>query len=407
MGVLELNGKLFTKNFFACTFANFFLMVVYYLLAFTMAGYALDSLKATPAMAGLASSIYIIGALVARLLCGHFLDKVGHKRMLLTGVIANLVITLFYFILHSLTLLFLVRFMHGFAYGIASTAIGTMSTAIIPKERRGEGIGYYMLSFTVGSAIGPFLGMFLIAHGSYTAIFSVCAFSAVMSLVNALLLNVPESLFPAEKQQTTRESGFKITNFFELSALPICILTALIYFSYSSVLSFLSSFAKQYNLVTAASFFFIVYSAVILISRPFTGKLFDTKGDNSVMYPSLISFTAGMLLLGIAANSVLLLLSSAFVGFGIGVVQACGLAIAIEKTPRERYALANSTFYIFMDLGVGIGPVILGTFLPHTGYHGMYFAMAVLSAACIVYYFIFHGSKATRKEIRFSLNNNS
>lgn len=41
----------------------------------------------------------------------------------------------------------------------------------IVKERHGEGIGYFMLSITVGAAIGPFFGMFLIQHGGYAYIF--------------------------------------------------------------------------------------------------------------------------------------------------------------------------------------------------------------------------------------------
>lgn len=41
-------------------------------------------------------------------------------------------------------------------YGMASTVIATTVASIVPESRRGEGIGYFTLSITLGSAIGPF-----------------------------------------------------------------------------------------------------------------------------------------------------------------------------------------------------------------------------------------------------------
>lgn len=46
-----------------------------------------------------------------------------------------------YFLIHSLTILMMVRLLHGMAFGLASTATGTISSRIIPEQRKGEGIG--------------------------------------------------------------------------------------------------------------------------------------------------------------------------------------------------------------------------------------------------------------------------
>ena len=47
-------------------------------------------------------------------------------------------------------------FVQGMTYGMASTVIATTVASIVPESRRGEGIGYFTLSITLGSAIGPF-----------------------------------------------------------------------------------------------------------------------------------------------------------------------------------------------------------------------------------------------------------
>ena len=49
----------------------------------------------------------------------------------------------------GLWLLFALRLLHGIAFGTCSTAIGTIVTALVPDNRKGEGVGYYMpVSYT-------------------------------------------------------------------------------------------------------------------------------------------------------------------------------------------------------------------------------------------------------------------
>ena len=67
----------------------------------------------------------------------------------------------------------------------------------------------------------------------------------------------------------------KLSDFFEKTAIPISILVGIAGFTYSSVLSFLTSYAQEIDLVSAASFFFVMYAVFLLASRPFTGRWFD------------------------------------------------------------------------------------------------------------------------------------
>ena len=393
--------KLWTKDFLILAFVNFFIALNFYILMIIMSVFAMDNFDSSPSEAGLASSIYVIGALFARLFAGNWIERIGRKKMLYSGLILSLIMTLLYFAINDIQSLFIVRFLHGTAFGISSTAIGTIVTSIIPKERRGEGIGYYMLSVTLATAIGPFLGMFISQHGSYTTIFIACAIYASISLGSALFLYIPEIELSKEYLKEIR--GFKLTNFFEPKTIPISLVCAVIYFCYSSILSFLSAYSKEIHLVNAASFFFIVFATVILFSRPFTGRLFDSKGENITMYPAIIIYMIGMLILSQAHNVYTLLFAGALIGFGFGVVQSSGQAISVKVTPPHRLGLANSTFYIFLDLGTGIGPFILGLFIPFTGYRGMYIGMAIVTFACMLLYYLLHGKNAGHGKVESSV----
>lgn len=389
--------KLWSKNFIIVTLTNFFIALNYYLLMVVMVSYSMKTFAASPSEAGLASSIFIIGSLVARLFAGSLIERVGRRKMLIMGTFLSLAMTLLYFVVNNMWFLYIIRFFHGTAYGIAATATGTIVANIIPKHRQGEGIGYYMLSMTLATAIGPFLGIFFIKHGSFRVIFIACTISAILSIANAFILSTSEIKLTNEQIEAMKE--FKWGNFFESKAIPISIVCGIIYFGYSSILCFLSSYSKEINLVDAASFFFVVYAVVILVSRTFTGRLYDSKGENIIMYPAIFLFMVGMILLSQAHHGITLLFAGAFLGYGVGVIQSCGQAIAVKLTPPYRFGLAVSTFFIFADIGVGIGPFVLGLFIPFTGYRGVFMAMAILSFVCIFLYYLLHGRKVRNGKV--------
>ena len=386
--------KLWTKDFLIVSIANFFLYFTFFLLIATITVFATENFQATPSEAGLASGIFVLGTLVARLFAGRSIEQVGRKKMLYIGFISLLITTLLYFIVNGLMFLYVIRFLHGAALGIASTATATIVANIIPIERRGEGIGYYALSTTLAAAIGPFLGMFINQHANFNMNFVLCTILIVFSFVTSLFLDVPK--VELSKEQLEKMKEFKFGNFFEAKAIPISIISAFIGLGYSGVLSFLTSYSIEIHLVDVASFFFVFYAAAILVSRPFTGRWFDTKGENFVMYPAFLLFAVGLFMISQVHQGFFLLLAGVFVGFGYGTFTSSAQAISIKVSPKERMALASSTYFIFADVGIGIGPFLLGFLIPNIGYRGLYVFLAIVVFACTVLYYFMHGRQVGR-----------
>ncbi|MGG3448318.1 MFS transporter [Domibacillus aminovorans] len=382
--------KLWTKDFIIVSFVNFFLTLIFYLLMVTLAVYAVNELDASTSQAGLISGIFIIGTLIGRLFIGRIMDSIGRKRTLFIGLIFFTLTTLLYFVNFGITFLLINRFIHGIALGVASTATGTIVAQIIPATRKGEGIGYYSMSATLATAIGPFIGLYMSQHTSFQMIFSFCLALGIISLITAFFVYVP-ALEASTKNAETK--GFNLSSFIEPKALPIAFITLAIAFCYSSVLSFISFYAIEIDLVNTASFFFVVYAAAVLASRPFTGRLMDVKGANFIMYPAFLIFGAGMLLLSSADKSITLLLAGFLIGLGFGNMQSSTQAIAVKLTPPHRMGLATSTFFIFLDAGLGFGPYLLGFIIPLTGYSTLYVIMGVVILATTVLYYFLHGKK--------------
>ncbi|CAH0273581.1 MFS transporter [Peribacillus sp. Bi134] len=386
----QSRARLWTKDFVIVSSINFFITLIFYLLMVTLAIYAVNELDASTSEAGLISGIFIIGTLIGRLFIGRFIDSIGRKKTLFIGLIFFTLTTLLYFVDLGIGFLLVNRLIHGMAMGMASTATGTIVAQIIPATRKGEGIGYYSMSATLATAIGPFIGLYMAQHTSFQVIFSFCLALGVISLITAFFLYVPALKVTAK---VTESKGFKLSNFIEPKALPISIITLLLAFCYSSVLSFISFYAIEIDLVNTASFFFVVYAVAVLLSRPFSGPLMDRKGSNFIMYPAFIIFGIGLLLLSMTTNSFTLLAAGFLIGLGFGNMQSSSQAIAVKLTPPHRMGMATSTFFIMLDAGLGFGPYILGFIIPVTGYSTLYVILGVLVIATSVLYYFLHGKK--------------
>ncbi|MBD8043807.1 MFS transporter [Arthrobacter sp. Sa2BUA2] len=357
----------------------------------TMALYAAGRFQASDTAAGLATGSFVLGGLAARIFAGKFLDFVGRRRMLLIGLLGYTAAAVLYIPAGSLGLLILIRFLHGAAFGMASTAISASVMALIPVRRRAEGTGYFSTSNTLATAAGPFLALLVVERADYNVLFAVSAACAGASLLVALALKLPERTVSA--YEAAAKWRMRPRDVLEPHAATIASVMLVGGVAYSGILTFLNSYAQERNLVPAASAFFLIYAAVVLLSRLVVGRVQDSYGDNAVVYPILASFTVGMALLAWAPNGAVLALAGGFVGLGFGALMPTAQAIAVTVAPDHRIGIATSTFFLMLDVGIGFGPFLLGLLVPITGFPGMYAALAGLVAASMFLYHFVHGRR--------------
>lgn len=454
-------GALWTRNFVCGTLVNFAIATNYFMLMVVMTAYALNVFGAPPAIAALCASAFIIGTLVSRFIAAPLMGIVGRKPLLVVAVVLEVGFTALYLANEPVGALIGVRFAHGMAYGVCSTTIATVVTAGIPASRKGEGVGYFMLSSTLGSAIGPFAGILMANHLGYPVLFIVSCVVVALGIPFVLALDsagasrakrrssshsrrersaeyaaaaAEDAVSAAEigsgaeaerdiaasekedvlahgdacaKGRVTGDVRFRhvrdsaasqasktnatrharaswLLKSVEPSVLPIACVAGLIFFGYSSLLTFLTPYAAEIGLSRAASVFFVAYALAMFVTRPFTGRAFDRKGPAPVMGPAFFSFAAGMALVATSSNDWMILGAALLLGFGVGTVQSCGLAMAVNIASDDRLSVANATFYMLLDVGVGIGPLILGAIVPLIGYQWLYFCMAGVGLVAFV-----------------------
>lgn len=362
----------------------------------TIAAYVMAHYGASPSVAGFTASLYIVGALVSRLFAGRYIELIGRKRLVYTGLVFFLLMCSLYLPAAGLPLLMAVRFLHGCAFGINHTAMSTVMMAMVPAARRGEGTGIYLLSTNLATAVGPFIGLLFLNRFPYPMIFLVCIASAAISLALMIPVRIPETARSEEDlahlRMVVRHGGFV-----EKKALPISIFMIVLAACYSGVVSFLGPYAIHLSLTDVASSYFIVYAAVLFVSRPITGRMLDRYGDNIVIYPALVAFFLSFAALTWADQALFFLVSAVFLALGNGTIMSAGQAIAVNLAPSHSMGLATATFYIFCDVGMGIGPLLLGLLIPELGFRGMYMSLALLVGLAAVMYYFLHGKYAAAR----------
>lgn len=394
--------KLWTKDFIILSLVNFFLIFIYLLLNATIALYVLREFDATTGQAGLAAGIFIIGALTGRIFTGSLMKRLQYKRLLVAGLIFFALTILLYLVNYGLSFFIISRFFNGIALGITTTVIGTLVVLTIPTSKRGEGIGYFAVSTAVATGLGPFVGLYMAQHTGFYMIFIVCLLLAIVSIIIGFFVRMPEVEKVDEVEVKEEGKSFKLSEYIEPKALPISFIVLIMTFCFSSVLSYINLYAIELNLIDTASFFFIVYTVTVLISRPFTGRLMDSIGANYIMYSAFIIFGIGMVLLGTAHSALTLLIAAGLIGLGFGNISSISQTIAVTVAPPHRMGLASATFFIFYDIGNGFGPSLLGLVIPITGYPTIYMILGVAVIATSVLYYVLYGKK--EKANRYILN---
>lgn len=374
---------IFSKTFIAISLINMLGLAGYYAIFVVSTQFLSEVFHASTAIAGLATGIIVIGCLVGRFFTGSIVHTAGYRRVLFCGVVLYLLTNAAYFFADSLALIFLVRFVSGIAIGIVGTVTGTIVAMVVPSQFHGRGIAYFSMSTAFALCFGPFIGIALVDTLGYSGIFTI---GTVLATVNLLL--VPFVSVTSERKLEPHKLA--LSDFIESQLIPFSLLVCVVCLAWGNIQAFMSAYARTFDVVAAASSFFLVYAAAILISRPFSGKIYDAHGAPVILYPSLVLLTASLALLWGVHEGWSVLLAGALAGLGFGNFQSVAQVSAISMVSRERYAQATSTFYIFFDLGLGVAPYLAGYVAPHVGYDGIYGLNAIVVLLCIVWYAVLH-----------------
>ena len=374
---------LWNKSFILCLLNNLFLFVFYFAQTTILPIYILNELNGTLAQAGLAMTLFMASSIAIRPFSGLIIEKLGRKKTLYISETLFCLFSFAYIFADNLTLLLAIRFLHGIWFSILTTVTVPIANDFIPASRKGEGMGYFVMSINLGIVLGPLLGLTLIQPFGYMMVTTLLA--CIICIGFAFCFMIPIAKEKTIKAETVRRK-LSLNDFIEKKALPVSIMAMMISFSYASIMSFISTFSASKNLLSYASLFFVVFAISMMSLRPFTGKIYDRKGASYVIYPAISLFAIGLITLSQVENVTGLMLAAVFIGMGFGSAQPCLQTISIQRSPKDRIGHATSTFFTFYDLGIAIGSIALGYIIASQGYTLTYILCAVTTLLSLIFY---------------------
>lgn len=373
--------KIFTKSFFLVFGALLFSALVMYALMSTVTEYA-TSLGSSATVAGLVSGMYIFGGLCSRIYSGNALERIGWRKTALVFMSIHFLACLLYFVVSDVTLLLIVRFIHGIGFGATANAIVTIASSVLPKKRFGEAFGYFMMGTTIAVGLGPYISGFLYDYYGSNGCFLAASIFSALALVFIYFVDVSKS-DPANNRKTVKKDEVQfsgIEKVFEIGAIPVSFFTALTSLGYVSILSFYRLYAAEVDLTQAFSWFFIVYSIVLILTRPLAGKIQDKHGDRIICITGIVAQSIGLFLIAYMPSYITVFICAICAALGFGTLNSACTTIVTRNTPENRRSYAVSTFFIFCDATMGFGPALLGSFVSAaTGYAPVYFISSIIT----------------------------
>jgi len=396
-------SKLWTSDFIliiivstGISFSNYFLMT-------TLPIYA-QEISGSVAYSGFMTGVYALAALTVRPISGKIIDKYGRKKALLFGTFLYSLICLFYNFSAVIGLLIFTRILHGIGFGIQTTAGGAVAADVIPKARMTEGIGYFGLYTTITTAIAPGIAFFIIGDGQiekFRMLFIISAGISLISMIFACFIkyeckgnlnhddittNEYRNAIIGDDVANTQTLPKTILGFEYAAFLPAAVIM-LVYFGYSTIMSFLALYALEEKIGNIGSFF-TVMAFGLLFSRTFMGKVADNYGPNKVVIPGIIILASCFGIIPLTHSLFVLLLVAGPLGLAMGSVVPAVNVLIINRCSPQRRGTATAAYFSAIDIGLGFGSIFSGIIATYFGYASVFLgALILILIALLIFVF--------------------
>lgn len=303
---------------------------------------------------GLIISFFTITAMLSRPFSGKLADRLGRKPVMMIGGMVCLVCSFLYPILTSVSGFLLLRLVHGFSTGFSPTGVAAYIADTIPAAKRGEAMGWVGTAGALGMAGGPAIGGAIANNFGLNSIFYLSSFFALLSIL--IMMRMSETL--VEKHEVSwRVLKVSKTDLFEPLVWAPCLVMLLTAYSYGAIFTLLPDFGAFVG-IKNKGLLFTFLTVASLIVRLLAGKASDRFGRVPVLRISVPLMMVAMLMIGLAEDSLILIVGVTLYGFAQGSTSPSLLAWATDLSDEQHRGRGIAFFYIFMEMGIGLGAFI-------------------------------------------------
>jgi MFS family permease len=274
----------------------------------------------------------------------------------------------------------LVRIFQGIGYAFFYTASFTLIANISPEAHRGQSLSYFLLAMNISLALGPSLGMFLINRFDFTTLFLVCLGLSLGSfLINSNLGK--REVSPLE------DSSIASSFFISRKALPASTMAFFFFFIWGALTAFFPLYAIRHGVVNPGLFFTTI--AIMLVSSRVLGaRIADLYSSEKVILPCLITLIVSLAIIAFSETLSMFVLAASIWGIGHAFFYPSLTVYILDRVGSSR-SLAMGTLTAMTDLGIFMGPVVMGVLIQFTSYPIMFLCLSLIGMFSLIYFHLF------------------
>lgn len=365
---------LFTPAFVALTLSD---------LAYFMAGGALigvtpffvtGPLGGGPAAVGLAVGAFSGTTLVLRPLAGRWADRHGRRPLLIGGALLFALLVLGHLLVTDLAWLVVLRLLLGVAEALYFVAGFAALADLAPPGRAGEALSYNSLALYLGIATGPIIGQALLGWGGFPLVWA--GVGVLLGVAALLAARVPETLQPASGPSPPAPL---IHPAVLVPGLGLFIGVAVV----GGFLAFASVHAARLGLHLWSTVLG-VFGLVVVACRVLFATLPDRVPPLRLAAAALGASGAGLVLIAAVPAKWSLFAGATLLAIGTAFLTPAVFADVFSRVPPSQRGSAAGTASVFIDLGLGGGPIVLGLIAAARGIPAAFLTAAGLAAAGVV-----------------------
>jgi MFS family permease len=327
---------------------------------------------------GVLVGIISVSSLVSRFLVGRILLKYSERLVMMWGAILFGLTFLALILFRPFWPLLIVRLLQGIAFACLDTSAIAYAIRIIPVAYRPRAISYFLLAPPLASAIATSSGVFVVNEYGFAALLLACTGLSMCALILSWKLKVQEAVRPVVTSPAQNNL------FFERKILAPAMIMFLFAFSWTSVTTFFPLYAIQCG-VKNPGYFFSANAVMLIVGRTLGGRIFDTYSKEKIIPTAIIVFVVAAATLAFSRTLPLFILIGMLWGVGSAFFMPTCMAYALEYAGSSG-GTAVATYQALMDLGMALGPSIMGVIIPLAGYRVMFLCVSLACLINLVYF---------------------
>lgn len=345
--------------------------------------YILD-LGGTNSLTGFMTSGLTVLTILTNLFVAPMIDSIGRKKMVMLGSGLFFLNCLLFCFTKSLMFIVALRILCGFTTGVFFPVPPIMVADVADRDQLVDALGIFGASSAIAFAAAPSIGLWLYRTCGVEAMFVSSAACAGISFGITLFIGEHYN-----RPETVSHGNKGVPSFrFLLPLLGMMLMPMLVNmianFSHSAVNTFITPCGLSRGLENI-SVFFIVNQVTCILVRLTIGSIVAKLSKPFCTVTGILLISGGILLISIAANMSLMLLSAVLIGIGITVITQIFQAENFSQVPSERRGIAGTAFNLSANVGSGIGASVWGSISTGMGYAFAYAAAGLAALLALIF----------------------